>query len=181
MGAFALFSYCDHADPKLIVADYDLLPWRPAILQAVASRLDGLCEEAVARAPNLYQAAPGALLHVPEQLSDEASRAMVTAFVPRFSRPDLGRRLINVKAIPVEHLADPTRLILNASTHVSIGKVRLSAAAIERSRSIPLLGALTVLPGEDVLGNALRVAALLGIGQLDDARRPKPAAQVQFA
>jgi hypothetical protein len=77
-------------------------------------------------------------------------------------------------------LADPTQLILNASAHIGAGEVKLSATAIERSETLPLLGILGLAPGEAVQTNALRVAVLMGIGQLDEARAQPQGAKIQF-
>lgn len=182
MCGWALFSYCSYATPKLIVADFDVVPWSGSVVSDLATRLNALCDDVAARS-NLHQQ-PSAIMHVPSQLMPAATDAMLNRFEARLYREfaAAGRqtRVVDVKPIRAEYLADPVRLLLNAGAHVSAGSVKLSGSAMERAAGKPLLGALAVRPGEAVDNDPLRLAILLGVVQLDAKWRPMTDANIQF-
>ena len=162
MGAWVLFSYRQHTEPRLLVQDFALVPWKPQVLWEVSRKLDDLCESLTSCFP------PSAFLHVPGQLVYEANDAMLDAFTTRLGRADLQFRQIAVCPIETEQVQDTTRLLLSASAHTGSGRVKLSAAASSRNEQTPLLGLLSLPPGEVVHTNPLRMAFLIGVGMLDD-------------
>jgi hypothetical protein len=181
--AMVYFSHVLHGQPALIVEDFDVLPWSGDVLPAVATRLDELCEAAAERSVVSRQNGVGALLHVPRQLHSAGCAAMRRAFAARMDRPDIRHRLLSVFAIEEELIAEPEQLVLNASAHVTAGAVKLSATAMARSDTQPFLGSLSLMPGETVTGDPLRMAALLGIAGLDwahDRTARRSGAAVRF-
>jgi hypothetical protein len=56
--------------------------------------------------------------------------------------------------------------MLDAAAIVGMGKVKMSANALERSRGRPLAGILSAPPGERVDADPLRMAALIEIRSL---------------
>lgn len=179
--AWAIFSHAERYAPKLVLIDFDTVPWSGAVLPGLAARLDDLSETAATRNPNTLR--PHVFLHVPEQLVSAAAGALLGVFGPRADLlPAVVRANWNVDAAPIgaEFLADPVRLILNSSAHVTAGAVKLSALAVERAGGRPLLGSLAMRPGETITADPLRVAVLLGIVQLDHAWGKSASAAVRF-
>ncbi len=181
MAAFVVFSYSAVAIPRLVVCDFDLIPWNAGVLLGVAGMLDEACEAMRVKRPGNLHHTASAVLHVPQQLSRQAESAMFQAFAERLGRPDIAVRQICVEPLRFDQIADPAQMILNASAHIGGGSVKLSTTAIKRSYETPLLGVLNLAPGETVENNALRVAFLFGVSQLDDARVQRAGAKVQFA
>jgi hypothetical protein len=177
----AIFSYSKAPKPLLVVEDFDSLPWTGSVLPDLAVRLDALCEAATERSARHRQTGIHAVLHVPDQLYRTATTAMRAAFALRLDRHDIHTRLIDVIPVAADSLADPPRMILNASVHVTAGVVKLSAVALRQAESTPLMGVLALRPGEAVETDALRVALLLGIGQLDEPASPQEGARIRFA
>jgi hypothetical protein len=61
-----------------------------------------------------------------------------------------------------------------------MGEVKLGAAALEKAAGQPLLGALTLKPGEDIAADPLRLAVAVGIAQLDEEWDDPDGAKVAF-
>jgi hypothetical protein len=61
-----------------------------------------------------------------------------------------------------------------------MGEVKLSSVAMLKAAGQPLLGSLTLKPGEAVDADPLRVALLIGIIQLDPEWRDPAGAMVRF-
>jgi len=177
MAAWAIFAFADYRAP-LCVLDFDAVPWSAAVLPDLSRRLDQHAEAAIAG--NLNRTVDVAL-DAPEQFCNAATQTMLAAFAPRLERSDINRRKIGVYPIDAMQLADPARLILNASALVSSGRVKLGPDAAARAATKPLLGTLALRPGEPVDGDPLRVAVLLGIAQIDAAPSPQQgAARIAF-
>lgn len=163
MAGWAAFSYMIAGTPNLLVRAFDRIPWAPALLPDLAARLDAMCEEV----RNLGQDRPiHATLMVPDQIAVSADAAMAEAFAARVHRPDARFRNVRAEAIDAKFLADPTGLALRCGGIVSAGDVALTDDARGQANAAPLLGLLAVRPGETVMGDPLRVAALLGIAML---------------
>jgi hypothetical protein len=56
----------------------------------------------------------------------------------------------------------------------------LSSSALARSAELPLFGSLALEPGENIMADALRVAVLAGIAELDPAPKRVEGAAVRF-
>jgi hypothetical protein len=180
MCGWALFSFSVIGSPRLIVVDFDHVPWSATIPRALALRLDDLCEEARDRDQSGHIHGIGAIMHVPVQLHDSAEVNLRAAFAARFDRWDINHRILAVLPIDPATMANAASLILNASAHLSAGEVKMSPLALIRSEGKPLLGTLALRPGEAVETDPLRVALLLGIAELDDASARTDGAQVRF-
>ncbi len=148
----------------LIVADFATEPWSGGLLDQVMVRLDEFCE--AARERNLHSGGHGvgAFWWGPRQLVEAAEGAMFKAFMPRLTaQPEARLRKFECEAIDAAYLSDPAGLALSAAAHTSAGRVKLGPAAVERSRGAPLLGSLSIRPGESVESDVLRLVVLLAI------------------
>ena len=183
--AYALFALRPFVrEQPLAIVDFDVAPWSASIMDTVAQRLDDLCEEARAANPHSRERGVGALIFAPDQIVEGAQRALDRAFASRAGRHDARLRTVAAEAIDARLVHDPVRLAFNASAHVTDGKVLLSALAEERGRTVPLLGALAIAPGEQIDADPLRMAMMLGIvigiDATPDAAPAIPAARVVF-
>jgi hypothetical protein len=86
-------------------------------------------------------------------------------------------RVITTNAISPGMVRDKVGLLLRASQRVGRGHVKLGEAALVKSKELPIMGVLSVKPGEAVDADPLRMAMLVAIGMLD----PEPAAQAEGA
>ena len=59
-------------------------------------------------------------------------------------------------------LAEPEAMAVSVASHVAAGKVKIAAPAYEKSRTVPLSGAL-VFHGGRVADDPLRLAWLVGV------------------
>ena len=180
MAAWGLFTYQPNWQPEAVLADFDKVPWSAAVLTDVSQRIDRLCEAARDRDQSGNMRGIGALLHVPAQLYDAGVQAMTAAFAERLDRWDVNFRRIDVLPIDPALLADPAGLVLRASAHISMGRLKLGAEALVRSEGKPLLGTLAIRPGEAVTDDALRTALLVGMAELNAAAGEPEGAGVRF-
>jgi hypothetical protein len=180
MCGYGIFSYSNMEDSvPLILMDFDRLPWSGGVILQIVKRMDELSEALRAAG----RAFPHILLYVPEQLVNAAWIAINTVFRAELDRVRLsGRCVRHILVTPIDQVFfdDPVRLILNAGAHVSGGQVKLSAAALARSAELPLFGSLALKPGEEVLGDVLRVSILVGIAGLDPEPKRSEGAAVRF-
>jgi hypothetical protein len=167
--------------------DFDRLPWSAPVLPQIATRLNEQIEAAIAAASaRERQCDPSVFVYVPDQLVDAATNAVRSVFGARIAAMvrsfQMGRVKCFTEVLTIDPLLfeDPVRLMLNCGAHVSAGRVKLSPTALARSAELPLFGSLALKPGEDVMGDVLRVAMLAAIAGLDPAPTRAEGAAVRF-
>jgi hypothetical protein len=161
--AYAIFAMTRRPGASILLIDFERSNWSPAMMDAVARRLDDLCEQAHDEQKLSATFGVSAVLHVPEPLLRVGHWSMVKAFEQRANRHDVLMRVIACEPIEGTWLADPDKLAFDAVSHVGTGRVKLGASADAKSCEVPLFGVLGVRPGERVDADPLRVALLLGI------------------
>jgi hypothetical protein len=183
---YGIFSHSNVDPVPLIVLDFDRLPWSAAVLPQIVTRLNEQIEAALAAASARERQCDPVFVYVPDQLVDVATTAVRAVFGARIAAMvrsfHMGRvkHLTEVMTIDPLPFEDPVRLMLNAGAHVSAGRVKLSPTALARSAELPLFGSLALKPGEDVMGDVLRVAMLAAIAGLDDSPKRAEGAAVRF-
>ena len=139
LAAVTYFAHMPHAEPALMLLDFDVGPFAGSTLPALAARLVALSTTIRTRAPQLV------------------------ALIPEAIVPHAARAGIRGVAIPASLLADPPGLALSAAAHVAAGRVKISALAQGKAATLPLGGALDFRVGDDPGGvDPLRQAVLLG-------------------
>lgn len=183
--AYAVFALSPFASVPLALLDFDAQPWAAALLGTIAEKLDAAAEAARDANAGSRDHGVSALLYAPDQLVGAGIAAMSRVFSPRLHRHDALHRVIAADPIDAAMLADPVKLTFAASAHASAGKLRVVGEAARRSQALPLLGSLTIRPGETIDGDPLRLALLLGVAlalepEPSHAAPPIPAASVVF-
>ncbi len=87
----------------------------------------------------------------------------------------MARLVLDVQPISAKLIAGPEAMLLNASTHIACGDVKLGPVAMAQSREMPIFGALALKAGETVIADTLRVACLLAVSQLSAPPEDDPA------
>jgi hypothetical protein len=161
MAAFAIFARRQpYPEPQLLICDYGVEPWSAGLLDVLARRLGDACDMARAGDRRCRERGVAAMLFAPQQLEGAAANAMRQMAM---SLPVPVTSPMIVETIDERFLADPVRMLFQTSAHVTGGKVKLSAAATAMSATVPILGALSLVPGTKVEDDPLRVATMLGI------------------
>jgi hypothetical protein len=96
-----------------------------------------------------------------------------------FVQPALVRacrvQALDVSEIPPQVIEDIDDLAIRSASQVHLGRVGISAVAAEKSRTLPLGGALSFRVGTGrIADDALRVAVLAGIACAFEEHRPRP-------
>ncbi len=151
--------------PMLVLLDYWAKPWSIEVLNEIAARMD---EEAEAALANNKQAAQGngigCCLLVPAQLQKLAIAAMAKAFGGHDERRLYYRnRRMAVDALEDSWLSDLAGTMLSAT---AVDRIKLSPRAAEKAAGTPLLGILSIKPGEDIAADPLRLALMILFAQL---------------
>jgi hypothetical protein len=156
--------------PTMVLLDYSLEPWSFGVLDEIASKMDEYAETALAGNGFVHQLGTGinVLLNVPAQLEDAANSALLRAFSSRSGRDDFRYRLIRADPIEAFWFSDQTGTLLAATVAVGEGRVKLSPAAAAKTAGVPLLGSLTIKPGENIASDPLRFALMLLFAQLGE-------------
>jgi len=175
--AYAVLVKVEDGGPRgsIAIADFDQRPWTSAVPEALAAALDRIAEEARDNNQRSKNHGVSALMFVPAQFRAICHGAMLRTFEPRLARIDAGQRLISCEPIEAEYLRNATDLVLQAGAAVAEGCVRLTAAAEAMTGRLPMFAALSARAGEDLFGDPLRAALLLGI-VLGVGERPSNAA-----
>ena len=163
--------------PTQYVLDYGSQPWDFALLDELARRLDDEAEGALAAFPAFGDRGNGVgvCMLVPSQLQGAANLALAKAFSKRSDRFDWHRRRIGADAIEDLSIQDITGTMLVATSMVGQGRVKMTTRAAEKAAGIPILGSLSIKPGEDILADPLRVALMISFALLEEqANLPEP-------
>ena len=181
MCGYGIFSHSSVDPVPLILLDFDCLPWSGGVLPRIVARIDELSESIAAAALARGKRCNRSIfVEVPAQLVDAAVIAVQAVFGARLDAMFRSGSIIDVLTIDPVLFEDPVRLMLSAGAHVSGGRVKLSSSALARSAELPLFDSLALKPGDDVMGDVLRVAVLAAIAGLDPAPRRTEGASVRF-
>jgi hypothetical protein len=169
------YRYLDGLVPvPLILMDFDRGPFSLGVLMDVVARLDTLHTAVIQAQPHLVYSV-AVCFSVPAQLVDAAWEALERVFGARrmamerwaMSRGQGSR--IGVDEVDAAFLEQAEQVMLDAAAIVGMGKVKMAATAVARSRGRPLAGILSAPAGERVDADALRMAALIEIRGLGAA------------
>ena len=123
---------------RLILLDFDDSPLSGATYETIRRRLVELMAATLTRVGV-------SAVYAPEPLCGQFER-------------------VGLLATPLPRaFADPTNMIVAASTHVRAGEVKLSTAAHERASTTGLGGALTFRVSDSLRDNALRTSLVTGV------------------
>jgi hypothetical protein len=168
---YAIASVWELDAVPLVIMDFNRCPWSVEVLATVNARMHGISSAVTALRPG---ALPSILLDVPAQVVGDAAMAQEDEFGPEIEAAyRWGNRVITTNAISPRMMRDVVGLLMRGSVHVGSGHVKLGAPALARSRELPVMGVLSVKPGEAVDSDPLRVALLLAVASLD----PEPVAE----
>jgi hypothetical protein len=160
------YRYVDGLEPvPLVLMDFDRGPFSLGVLTDLVGRLDGLHSAKVREQPQLVHSI-AVCISVPQQLVEPAWEVMERAFGERRMAMEQwamargqGPR-IGVDEIDPDLITQAEQVMLDAAVFVGMGRVKMSATALEKSRGRPLAGVLAAPAGERVDADALRVSAL---------------------
>jgi hypothetical protein len=169
------YRFCDGLVPvPLVLIDFDRGPFSLGVLTDVVARLDALHTAVIGAQPHMVHSV-AVCLSVPTQLVDAAWQAMERVFGERrvvmehvAMMRGQGPR-IGVDEVNAAFLDQAEQVMLDCAAIVGMGKVKMAATALVRSRGRPLAGILSAPAGERVDADPLRMAALIEIRSLGQA------------
>lgn len=162
MAAWSIIAYSPHQPCPLVVVDFDRCPWGINLPEKIVKQLGAIAKGMREGDTKRFQFGIPVVFFVQSQIQRSATQAMLQ-LVESAIHADGLNHLRQVEVINAAWLADPVQLAFAASEHWTAGRVRLSRQASEKSRSLPIVGALQMRPGTRIDDDALRVAMFLAI------------------